>query len=282
MISVSANGNAAGSGIVWATLPASNKNAPGVNAYPGRLYAFHAETLKSLWDTGFSSLGKWLPPTIADGKVFIGTSSNELIVYELGPQKSGHSGMWKTYQPTSGTKRAPLHERYTDEQSVHALPALALNALAPPGDHVRDLVMEGNGVQIYEAGQSADAGGKLTWTLRGSRATLTIVDTNGVTTKPVQVQLLPGPVWSAADGSTATGELEKTAPAPEKTDTPWVLFKVIKTNGSGILAAQRYIQCVFTEGGQPPETAPSRPGETREVPYYAQYITYRSAQASPR
>src|SRR5215510_1237173 len=282
MISISANGNATASGIVWATLPASNKTAPGSNNYPGRLYAFHAETLKPLWDTGFSSLGKWLPPTIADAKVFIGTSSNELIVYELGPQKGGHSGMWKAYQPPPGTTRAPLHERYMDEQSVHALPALALNVLAPPGDHVRDLVMEGNGVQIYEASQGADAGGKLTWTLKGSRATLTIVDINGVTTKPVQVQLLPGPVWSAADGSTATGELEKTHPAPEKTDTPWVLFKVIKTSGSGILTAQRYIQCVFTRGGQAPEGAPSRPGETREVPYYAQYITYRSAQASPR
>jgi hypothetical protein len=142
--------------------------------------------------------------------------------------------------------------------------------------------MEGNGVQIYEAGRSADAGGRLMWTLRGSRATLTIVDTNSVTTKPVQVQLLPGPVWSAADGSTATGELEKTHRAPEEADTPWGLFKVIKTSGSGILAAQRYIQCVFTRDGQAPEDAPSRPGETREVPYHAQYITYRSAQASPR
>jgi hypothetical protein len=275
-----------GGGIVWATLPASDNLAPGVNAYPGRLYAFHAETLKPLWDTGFSSLGKWLPPTIADGKVFIGTWSNELIVYELGPPKGGPSGMWKAYQVPSGPKRPSLHERYEDEESILGLPAMALNALAPPEHHVRDLLMEGEGVQIYEARENAGTGGKLSWRSTGSRVKLTVLNANlqttGAAAKRIQVELSPGPAWSASDGSAATGELVKTFPAPEKTDTPWVLFKLVDTKGHGILTAQGYIQCVFTRGGLPPETVPSRPGETREVPYYAQYITYRLAQPSRR
>lgn len=30
-------------------------------------------------------LGKWTPPTVADGKLFVATSSGQFLVYELGP-----------------------------------------------------------------------------------------------------------------------------------------------------------------------------------------------------
>ena len=38
------------------------------------LYAFDAMTLQVLWNTQFPSIPKWMPPTIADGKVFMPTS----------------------------------------------------------------------------------------------------------------------------------------------------------------------------------------------------------------
>jgi hypothetical protein len=110
MLSISANDTT--SGIVWATLPITNKGekyytAPGVPP-PGSLFAYNAENLVLLWradlptdSTGQTSLlGKWTPPTVADGKVFVATSpppgslpgragrtsyNGRFLVYELGP-----------------------------------------------------------------------------------------------------------------------------------------------------------------------------------------------------
>ena len=80
-LSVSSSGAKAGSGIVWATLPRylDPDSNPG-----GRLFAYDAETLDLLWETTFPSLPKWMPPTIVDGRVFVGTTSDQLLIYELG------------------------------------------------------------------------------------------------------------------------------------------------------------------------------------------------------
>jgi hypothetical protein len=81
-LSLSADGSRGGSAIVWASLAANGgENTPGL--YPGRLMAYDAETLEVLWETDFPSIPKWQPPTIADGKVFVPTSSNELQLFEL-------------------------------------------------------------------------------------------------------------------------------------------------------------------------------------------------------
>jgi hypothetical protein len=81
MISLSADGNQAGSGIIWAILP---KDAN----LDGRLLAFDAETLALLWESDYPAdhalLVKWIPPTIADGKVFVPTASQQVLVYTLG------------------------------------------------------------------------------------------------------------------------------------------------------------------------------------------------------
>jgi outer membrane protein assembly factor BamB len=81
---LSADGNRSGTGILWATLPAFAGNIP---TEGGRLMAYDAETLELLWETSFSTLPKWMPPTIADGKLFLGTSSGKLLIYELGPPR---------------------------------------------------------------------------------------------------------------------------------------------------------------------------------------------------
>jgi outer membrane protein assembly factor BamB len=277
MMSVSANGNTAGTGIVWATLPASDVIAPGANAYPGHLYAFNAETLQPLWDTGYSSLGKWLPPTIADGTVFIGTSSGELIAYELGLQRRGGQQRWNPFQPQGLPGQASLAERYPDEESIRALPAIGLTQLAPPPGHVKNSVLEGDGEQIYVATETAAMGGRLAWERKGSAADLLVVRPSGPgeARQRVQVRLSPELTWSAADGSTAVGVVERTFPAPEKTDAPWQLFRVIRTGGNGILNKVSYIQCVFIRGGLPPPMQPSRRGITVRVPYHAHYLLYR-------
>lgn len=84
MLTVSADGNQAGSGVVWAALPQLEED-PASGIYRGRLLAFDAETLELLVDTDFPSIPKWMPVTIADGKVLVPTSSNELDVFTLTP-----------------------------------------------------------------------------------------------------------------------------------------------------------------------------------------------------
>src|SRR5262249_7502943 len=79
-LSLSANGNQRGTGVLWALIARSDQPDPTFAAYPARFLAFDAETLDVLFeDDTVSTLPKWMPPTVADGKVFVPTSSKEII-----------------------------------------------------------------------------------------------------------------------------------------------------------------------------------------------------------
>lgn len=88
-LSLSANGSMTGTGILWASRPISVPSNPGPTA--GILYAFDASNLShELWDSQQNSardaLGNWAkfsPPTVANGKVYMGTFSGELVVYGI-------------------------------------------------------------------------------------------------------------------------------------------------------------------------------------------------------
>lgn len=87
ILSVSSNGTQPGTGLVWATLPISE--SPDSQSVPGILYAFDADDLdKVLWTSEQNhdrdSLGlfaKFTPPVVANGKVYMATFSNKLMVY---------------------------------------------------------------------------------------------------------------------------------------------------------------------------------------------------------
>ncbi len=89
MLSLSANGTTPGTGIVWATHPLTGDANQAVR--PGILQAFDAADLtKVLWDSqqnagrdDFGNFGKFAPPTVANGKVYLATFSNQLAVYGL-------------------------------------------------------------------------------------------------------------------------------------------------------------------------------------------------------
>jgi hypothetical protein len=89
MLSLSANGNTPGTGLVWAALSrAGNANQA---IQPGILRAYNAsDVTKELWNSeqnaGRDSLGnfsKFSAPTIANGKVYVATFSNKLVAYGL-------------------------------------------------------------------------------------------------------------------------------------------------------------------------------------------------------
>jgi hypothetical protein len=89
-LSVSADGSRGGTGIVWGMLTVS-KSADHGNA-PGALHAYNAETLEELWNSEqnpprdrLGTLVKFVPPTVAAGKVYAVTYDNQVLVYGLIP-----------------------------------------------------------------------------------------------------------------------------------------------------------------------------------------------------
>jgi len=91
MLSISANGDLVGGGIVWGSASFSGvATGPSV---PGILRAFDATNLATeLWDSKQNAArddvglyAKFNPPTVANGKVYLGTFSGQLVVYGLNP-----------------------------------------------------------------------------------------------------------------------------------------------------------------------------------------------------
>ncbi len=97
-VSVSSNGTTAGSGIVWATAPAGD---PDHATVAGNLFAYDASNLgRLLWSTtqnagrdGFGQFAKFCAPTIANGKVYVGTDSGQVAVYGLLPSGGGSANL---------------------------------------------------------------------------------------------------------------------------------------------------------------------------------------------
>jgi hypothetical protein len=89
MMSLSANGSAAGTGILWATHSAGGD--PNQQVVPGIIRAFDAsDATRELWNSGqnagrdgLGSFSKFSSPTIANGKVYVSTFSNKLVAYGL-------------------------------------------------------------------------------------------------------------------------------------------------------------------------------------------------------
>ena len=90
-ISVSANGNTPGTGILWATYTYPGAGGNDGNAHPGILRAFDASNVATeLWDSNQNktrdnagSWAKWCPPTVANGYVYLPTFDKVLNVYGL-------------------------------------------------------------------------------------------------------------------------------------------------------------------------------------------------------
>jgi hypothetical protein len=103
-LALSANGETPRSGVLWATVATNgNAEAPPV---PGALYAFDAGNVATqLWNSNmnaardsFGNLGKFVPPMVANGKVYVATGSNQVAVYGL----IAPAPILKTVSPTSG------------------------------------------------------------------------------------------------------------------------------------------------------------------------------------
>src|SRR5262249_5691346 len=81
MLSLSADGNTPGSGIIWAVFPGTDQvirhlcDEDEPDQPRDRLLAFDAETLQLLWQTNLPGRSHYVSPTLADGKVFVPASN---------------------------------------------------------------------------------------------------------------------------------------------------------------------------------------------------------------
>jgi hypothetical protein len=90
---VSSNGKEAGTGVLWTLYPSPGNNDSLHTYWPGTLAAYNATDISSpIWTSDLSgtrdTLGryaKFVPPTVANGKVYAPTFSKQLVVYGLLP-----------------------------------------------------------------------------------------------------------------------------------------------------------------------------------------------------
>jgi hypothetical protein len=90
ILTLSANGETPGSGVVWATV-ATSGNAEDNPPTPGALYAFDAGNVATqLWNSNmnaahdaFGNFAKFVPPLVANGRVYVATWSKQVVVYGL-------------------------------------------------------------------------------------------------------------------------------------------------------------------------------------------------------
>jgi hypothetical protein len=80
MISVAVDPTGPGLGVVFATV-FDKDHCP--NPSLGRLHAVDPETLNELWESDPYFFVKFVPPTIANNKVFLPTDGNEVLVFGL-------------------------------------------------------------------------------------------------------------------------------------------------------------------------------------------------------
>jgi hypothetical protein len=88
ILTLSANGETPGTGVLWATI-ATSGNA-GADPVPGELDAFDAGNVATrLWTSNknasdsFGDFAKFVPPLVANGRVYVATWSKQVAVYGL-------------------------------------------------------------------------------------------------------------------------------------------------------------------------------------------------------
>jgi hypothetical protein len=110
-LAVSSDGVSAGTGILWTVR--SKRTTPGLASQAGEgvLQAFEATNIQhELWSSdakagdSVGAIAKFAPPTVANGRVYVGTAANQLVVYGLlsgGPSPSAGQS------PEAGVPDAP-------------------------------------------------------------------------------------------------------------------------------------------------------------------------------
>ena len=86
-----------------------------------------------------------------------------------------------------------------------------------------------------------------------------------------------GPTWESKSGSKIEGRrVQGTGCTPDPTAIAWLLLSKFRTEGNGIFSKVTFVQRVNTTGGLAPLEPGLIDGETKEIPYTAEYYFYRA------
>lgn len=138
ILSVSASGTNAGTGIVWATVNTTSSANQATVA--GTVHAYNAQNVTNeLWNSdmlpardALGNLAKFVPPTVANGKVYVPTFSNRVNVYGLLPRPSLSINVSGQYASISWPTNAFLN--YTLQSSTNLLSPHWLSVTNVPVD----------------------------------------------------------------------------------------------------------------------------------------------------
>lgn len=291
LVSLSADGNA--NGVLWATLPWDG---------PGRIMAFDATTLRRIWDTTApgASTSHNGPPTVADGKVIVGTQNASFLVYGLSSPPTPAAALKSQAVSSPRTAMAAT----SAASSEVTLPIVAdpspwvreyfrrlapdqAAILTPPKGHrslflattgqVSSRYCSGAGSLTYEV-RSPDTANLPQWVL--AEVSGDLCDDTGVMPHMAYRGLgqtlataQPGLAWKIAGGGVVHWSVKASVNAPQSADAPWVLFSSEPSGGRDLLDQVTYVQLLGTGGGAPPASL-GQLGEQVKVPYTGRYVFY--------
>jgi len=244
ILTLSANGNVQGSGVLWASVAGNPKLTPPVLSV---LHAFNAENITNeLWNSTmnpardeYPNAERFTPPTVANGKVYMGTASGRVAVYGLLP------ALAYSVSPTSlafgsvttGTASAPQSVTVTNTGSG-ALPIISVTLT---GKNLSQFSQTNN------CGASVAVGSKCTINVvfaptsgLAKTATLNVNGGGGAGTQSVTLTgtgVAPKPTYSVSSTSLAFGSVTTgTASAPQSvtvTNTGSVALPIISITLTG-------------------------------------------------
>ncbi len=132
-LSVSSNSGLVGSGILWSAASFSGTaTGPGV---PGILRAFDATNLGTeLWDSkqnaardDAGTYAKFVPPTIANGKMYAGSFSGQLLVYGVNPPAASGIRYVQVASSTQTSSTASVSASYPSAQTAGDLNVVVIS-----------------------------------------------------------------------------------------------------------------------------------------------------------
>ncbi|MEA2700970.1 MAG: hypothetical protein QOI66_5241, partial [Myxococcales bacterium] len=199
MMTLSANGASPGTAVLWAT--ASKAGDANRGTVPGILRAFDAETLRLLWEStnpadDLTTLAKFNPPLVANGKVYVASFSKVISVYGLRSQ-----GQTAARTLTDGQVIS------LKNPSAH----LCLNVLG--GADVAGAPLDvtdcnGTGAQIWQANWQANDHGDGQWELRRNGTALCIAVSDDSAGGAVQQDVCDGGAAQRFTLAAAAGGLQ--------------------------------------------------------------------------
>ncbi|MGP8114707.1 MAG: choice-of-anchor D domain-containing protein [Steroidobacteraceae bacterium] len=137
ILALSADSDTPGSGVLWATV-ATSGDAENNPPAPGELHAFDAGNVsQELWNStmnasrdGFGNFAKFVPPLVANGKVYVATWSNQLAVYGLLSTYTVSPTSLAFGSETTNVASAPMLITVTNTGTV-SLPITSITLSAP-------------------------------------------------------------------------------------------------------------------------------------------------------